>query len=482
MFKSATFAIGILLALGAFVGFIFLGNFLAPPPASVVVALRDIPPYTPLDATMLGIDAQHLNGQVLATLVQKHELDQYLGGFVTTPIYAGEPLRKSAVVMQGNPLASKRLALALTDSNRVAAVIPVSAQTAPTQIVTGDYVDLVISMAPGNLASGSTDKFGQILAGQNNVLAGNVGFGPAAVITPTRNTALPSLLSATGVFSGSLPGEAMNLPVTKAVIRDVPVLAVAFDQTPNPTYASAGFGDNGNAAPPQPAYVDGEIKSVTVSVPRESAELLNFGIDNGKVHVMLLPVQKGETEFAAHTNDPTLGVSWNDVLAFMIQERQALGIPSNLTVATNGASGGTNTSAPNPSGSTTSSSPTPTLSADGKTGTNNPPPATNPTTVPAMESPTPQPTATAVSGLAIPTTIAGITNGINNALNGSSPSNSANGAAPQNGTSAPPQNQLATGLDLMAILVPLACGFLFLLLAIIVIRVIRRRRMTHVTP
>lgn len=481
MFKSATFAIGILLALGAFVGFILLGNFLAPPPASVVVALRDIPPYTPLDANMLGVDAQHLNGQVLATLVQKQELDPYLGGFVTTPIYAGEPLRKSAVVMQGNPLASKRLALALTDSNRVAAVIPVNAQTAPQQIVTGDYVDLVISMAPGNLASGNTNQFGQMLAGQENS-AGSVGFGPSAVITPTRNSVLASLLSATGVLSGSLPGEAMNLPVTKAVIRDVPVLAVAFDQTPNPTYASAGFGDNGNAAPPQPAYVDGEIKSITVSVPRESAELLNFGIDNGKVHVMLLPVQKGETEFAAHKNDATLGVSWNDVLAFMIKERQALGVPPNLTAATNGAFGGTNSSAPN-QGGTPNSGPTPTLSADGKTGKNSPPPATSPTTVPTtIETPTSQPTPTIVTGLAVPTTIAGIANGINNALNGGNHSNSTNSPAPQNGTSAPPQNQLATGPDIMAILVPLACGFLFLIFAIIVVRVIRRRRMTHATP
>lgn len=73
MLKSATFMIGILLALGAFVGFLLLGNFLAPPPAQVVVALRDIPPYTPLDQNMLGVDAQHLNGQVLATLVRKKE-------------------------------------------------------------------------------------------------------------------------------------------------------------------------------------------------------------------------------------------------------------------------------------------------------------------------------------------------------------------------------------------------------------------------
>lgn len=469
MFKSATFAIGILLALGAFVGFLVLGNFLAPPPASVVVALRDISPYTPLDATMLGVDAQHLNVQVLATLVQKQELDQYVGGFVTTPIYAGEPLRKSAIVNAGNPLASKRLALALTDPNRVAAVIPVNSQTSPTQIVTGDYVDLVISMAPGNLTNNSPSNFGELLAGQSNRGASSVGFGPSAVITPTRSTTLPFPISATGVISGFLPGEEMNLPVTKAVIRSVPVLAVMFEQTPNPTYASAGFGENGNTAPPQPAYIDGEIKSITVSVPRDSAELLNFGIDNGKVHVMLLPVQEGQSEFVAQKNDPTLGVSWNDVLAFMFNERQELRAALSIAAANNGAPSGVNASAANTNSNNNSSNAAPT---------------TNPTVAPTnVKTPTPQPTATQVAGLRVPATVAGIANGINNAINGgNNPNGSSNAPAPQNGTTTSQQNQLATGPDLMAIITPLACGFLFLVLAIVVIRVIRRRRMAHVTP
>lgn len=446
MLKSATFLIGILLALGAFVGFLLLGNFLAPPPAQVVVALRDIPPYTPLDKSMLGIDAQHLNGQVLATLIEKDELDAYVGGFVTTPIFAGEPLRKSAIVTVGNPFASKRLALALNDPKRVAAVIPVDSKTSPTQIITGDYVDLVISMAPGNLTSGSSNQFGEIITGQDSSQAG-FDFGPSAVITPTNSTFPTSSLSASGIISGPLAGEVMNLPVTKAVIRAVPVLAVSFEQSPNPTYASAGFGDDSNA-PPQPAYIQGEITSLTVSIPRESAELLNFGIDNGKVHVLLLPVREGRAEFVAQVDDPTLGVSWNDVLAFMIQERQEIrGLSA--SIAQNGAPTGTNTSATNPTGV----------------------PATNPniapTATPTADTPGINPTATQVAVLLPPTTIAG---------------NSNVAPTPQNDIPAPQQNQLETGLDVMAIVVPLACGFLFLILGIIVIRVIRRRRMSHVTP
>mgnify|MGYP000630874707 CR=1 FL=1 len=436
MLKSATFLIGILLAVGAFIGYLLLGNFLAPPPATVVVALRDIPPYTPLDANMLGVDAQQLNSQVLQTLVQKNELDEYLGGFVTTPIFAGEPLRKSAIVMAGNPLASKRLALALTDSNRVAAVIPVNAETSPSQIVTGDYVDLVISMAPGNLASNNSNNFGEILSGQDSSQA-SFGFGPSAVITPTQSTFQSSFILSSGIISAPLSGEIMNLPVTKAVIRSVAVLAVSFEQSPNPTYASAGFGED-SSAPPQTAFVEGEIKSITVSIPRDSAELLNFGIDNGKVHVLLLPLEQGQNEFTAQKNNSTLGVSWNDVLAFMIRERQELAASFVPSTANNAVVSPTNVATINPIIAPTDTFATPAI----------------------LATPTPERTATQVGALAVPTAISGILNG--------------------NGSSSP--NQLSTGIDLMAIVIPLACGFLFLIFAIIVIRVVRRRRMSHVAP
>ncbi len=432
--KSATFFIGILLALGAFIGYLLLGNFLAPPPALVVVALRDIPPYTPLDVNMLGVDSQHLNSQVLATLVQKNELDEYIGGFVTSPIFAGEPLRKSSVVTAGNPLASKRLALALTDANRVASVIPVDAKTSPSQIVTGDYVDLVISMAPGNLTTNNSNNFGELLTGQESNQV-NFDFGPSAVITPTQSTFPSPFLLASGIISAPLSGDIMNLPVTKAVIRSVPVLAVSFEQSPNPSYASAGFGEDSNA-PPQPAYVEGEINSLTVSIPRDSAELLNFGIDNGKVHVLLLPVQQGQAEFVAQQNNSTLGVSWNDVLAFMIRERQELAASFNSSTANN-------------------PTPTPTIIA---TPTPAPTNSANGFATPTLS---PQPTATVIAALPIPTALSGI---INN----------------DNVTSQP--NQIATGLDLMAIVIPLACGLGFLVLLVIIVRVIRKRRTSHVTP
>jgi len=88
-----------------------------------VVAVEDIPAYSVLDPNALGIDAERINGQVASTLIQREEIDQYVGGFVIENIHAGEPLRKSAIVAQGNPEAANRLALVMTDPEKVAMIV-----------------------------------------------------------------------------------------------------------------------------------------------------------------------------------------------------------------------------------------------------------------------------------------------------------------------------------------------------------------------
>ena len=163
MLRSATFTIGILLAGLAFAGFLMLGGMMAPPPYSVVVAVQDIPAYSTLDTGSLGVDAERINSEVANTLVSRDEIDQYAGGFVLENIHAGEPLRKSAIVAPGNPQAADRLALVMTDSNKVAAIVPVDPKTAPSQIEPGDWVDLVVGLAPGNISTGSNSTFSDLL-------------------------------------------------------------------------------------------------------------------------------------------------------------------------------------------------------------------------------------------------------------------------------------------------------------------------------
>ncbi len=440
MLRSVTFGIGIILALAAFCGYLLLGGFLAPPPYQVVVAVQDIPAYTQLDAGMLGVDSQHLNSQVVRTLVQRDELDQYVGGFVTTPIYAGEPLLKADVVSAANPQGANRLSLILKDPNRVAMVIPVDPKTAPEQVVSGDYVDLVIGLAAGSIpVSGNNNPdFNELLTSSST----NPSAPPLIPnVIPTLSPSVkPTAISSTTPISGLVSADNMNLPVAKAVLRDVPVLATSFQKVPNPSYTSSGGGLGGSdqTAAAQPAYIQGDIQSLTVSVPRASEELLKFGLDNGKVNIVLLPLQTGEAASASNAQDPTLGISWNDILAFLIQERtQAVSATAtsiaSSTPSSQTASNATATAASTPSSAATSATPN---AARANTAPTTAGPIATAANTPVLQATT-TPTAPATS-----------TGG----------------------------NTIPTGLDWGAILTPLLCGFVLLVLLVVAIRFIRTRR------
>lgn len=421
MLRSATFTIGILLAGLAFVGFLMLGGMMAPPPYSVIVAVQDIPAYSTLDPNTLGVDAQRINSQVAQALILREEVDQYAGGFVLENIHAGEPLRKSAIVAPGNPQAINRLALVMTDPDKVAMVIPVDPKTAPSQIAPGDWLDLVVGLAPGNISAGSNTTFSNLLAPPTPV-SPIVSYGP----TPTGGVRpVPTLpLNPAAVNPVTNPGNIgatdMNLPADKVVIQNVPVLAVRFQQVPNPAFTGSGAGFSGSQpseGTSQPAYIQGDIQTITVLVPRASVELLTFGKDNGRVHVVLLPAKTAEAANGAQS--PTFGITFNDVLAWMMRERsQVSGGQTQPVVATT----------------------TPVL--------------------PAQQQPA------AVPGLGQPT----------------QPANAQPTVEPTRANSNPPKPTpvppatIPTGLDIGALLVPLTCGVVLLVLFVAVVRFIRTRR------
>lgn len=414
MLRSATLTIGILLAGLAFVGFLMLGGMMAPPPYSVVVAVQDIPAYSTLDPNALGVDAQRINSQVARTLILREEVDQYVGGFVLENIHAGEPLRKGAIVAPDNPQAVDRLALVMTDPDKVAMVIPVDAKTAPSQIAPGDWVDVVIEFAPGNISAGSNSTFSNLLAPPTPV-SPVISFVPTpsrgGVAPPLQSTPTPIPSQANPTTStGSVAAGEMNLPADKVVIQNVPVLAVRFQQVPNPAFTgsgasastslSTGFGQTQQSqATTQPAYIQGDIQTVTALVPRASVELVTFGIDNGRVHLVLLPAKTGQA--ANGTQTPTFGITFNDVLAWMMRERS--------------------------------------LVASGQTQ----PVVVQPTPA-APAQPTPVPGAATIQ-----------------------PTRVATPAAPAT---------IPTGLDFAALLVPLLCGVVLLFIFVAVVRFVRQRR------
>ncbi len=415
MLRSATFTIGLLLAGLAFVGFLMLGGMMAPPPYSVVVAVQDIPAYSTLDPTALGVDAERINSQVANTLVSRDEIDQYVGGFVLENIHAGEPLRKSAIVAPQNPQAVNRLALVMTDPDKAAMVVPVDSKTAPSQIAPGDWVDVVIGFAPGNISAGSNSTFSNLLAPPTPV-SPLIPFVPTPVSTARPvPTPQPLVLPANPTtIAGSLGAGDMNLPADKVVIQNVPVLAVRFQQVPNPAFTGSGAG-LGQSQPSegaaQPAYVQGDIQTVTVLVPRASVELVTFGIDNGRVHLVLLPAKTAEESNGAQS--PTFGITFNDVLAWMMHERSLV------------ASGQAQPSAAQPTSAA--------------------PPQPQPTTPSGANQLPTQPT-----------------------------------AQPMHATSNPsqptPPATIPTGFDLGALLLPLLCGVVLLILFVAAVRFIRSRQ------
>jgi hypothetical protein len=295
-------------------------------------------------------------------------------------------------------------------------VIPVDPKTAPSQIAPGDWVDLIVGLAPGNISAGSNSTFSNLLAPPTPV-SPIVSFGPTPaggsrpLPTVPANPSLPN----SPTTSGSVGANDMNLPADKVVIQNVPVLAVRFQQVPNPAFTGSGgsFGQTQQSqGTSQPAYIQGDIQTLTVLVPRSSIELVTFGKDNGRISAVLLPAKSAEAANGAQS--PTFGITFNDVLAWMMRERSLV------------ASG--------------QAQPTQVV----------PPPA-QPTPIPGMGQPT-QPASAAPT--AQPTR---------------PPAN------PPRATPVAPAT-IPTGLDIGALLVPLLCGVVLLFVFVAVVRFVRKRK------
>jgi hypothetical protein len=316
IWKSLTFFIGLILFVAAFGVILLAGSVFNPPPYRIVIALQTIDPYTELTGDMVALDEQTMNQRVASRLVHEGELEHYVGGLVVETIHAGEPLRRSAIAANDNPAASHRLSLALTDPHLVAAVVPVSPKIIPDNVTAGDYVNVTMGI------EGSVSQ----LAGADWG-AGRETYPWGSPVTPTPQLVAPSFLTSTGVLA--LSGEVAEVtpPLDKIVLPQVEVINVTREKVPNPNYGMALGGDD---APAQPAFLEGDIESVTLLVPNTAEELLYFAVDNGTLHLSVVPhtaVMEGAS--------PSTGVLWEDVVRFFQEERlRALGVISSPVTAT----------------------------------------------------------------------------------------------------------------------------------------------------
>ena len=288
--KSLTFFVGLLLFGGAFVALLLFGSLFNPAPYQIVVALEELPAYTVLEPSMLGVDSQTMNSKVAARLVHKGQLDEYVGGMLIEPVHVGEPLRRGAVVSPDNPAARQRIALALDDPTQVAMVIPVSPDTVPDSVQAGDFVNITMSLGEAQQLSGTSPS----------------ASGATADLTPTP---LPSSMEE--VMQST--AQQVVLPFAKVVLKNVSVLQVQHKRVSNPNYG-VGFGEGQST---QPAFIDGDLERLVVLIPADAEEMLAFAISNGSLQLALVP----HVAVLDRLPGPSFGVTWEDFLAFFREER-----------------------------------------------------------------------------------------------------------------------------------------------------------------
>jgi hypothetical protein len=171
---------------------------------------------------------------------------------------------------------------------------------------------------------------------------------------------------------------------------------VIHEEQPNPAYGGPDSGE--------PATISGAVIAIQVAVPREQEEMLHYIVTTGEYRVALLSPNAAE-------NDPTLGMTWDDLKAFFWAEReQALG--SLVITDTTGLVGpgaaaivATAQATPYPTPILTSPALTPTAAVAEEGAAETPAAGPAPTSVPLpVTSPTPEeaaqsaPTAAAIPG------------------------------------------------------------------------------------
>jgi len=286
-FATLQFWIGLLLAGGAVVAFILLGQAINPAPLRVVIARQDIQRGDILTQEMLVVSKQQIDPSLASYYVQEKDLSIVLGAVAVDNIYKGDPIAKLRLAMGQDVETAKRLSAALEDPGKVIRVIPVKPENCPDLIYPGDIVEIGFS-----------------LGGQTPNQIGS---------TPTP----PAGRAYNAPVDEDQEQETFALPMSKVVLRDVLVVRVEHKKVPNPNYG-AGVGGQSND---QPAFLKGDIQRLIVLVEESDTEMLDFAIHNGRVSVGLRSYLVREEMEAGEEQPPTLGVTWTDFDEWFVTQR-----------------------------------------------------------------------------------------------------------------------------------------------------------------
>ncbi len=285
--RKLQIVIGLLLAIIAFVAVIVVGRLTQPPQCAVAVVVKDVPAFTIMSADMVAIDSWSMSPAVAGKYVLARRLaeDAGRGAVAVENLHVGQPLLRAQVATGAAAEKVSRLAVALTDTDRVIVSIPVNEENLPA-LVPGDVVALFY--AAGNINA-------QALV--TEVVEGPPPIPTPEVITPTETTTTTIEL---------------QLPVAKWVANGV-VYRLNRERRENPNYGAPGMEH-------EPRYIEGAVKSLDVVVHRADAEWIAFALSHGRVQVAVLPaLARDAVEKGRFPASP--GVTWTDFEERFFQER-----------------------------------------------------------------------------------------------------------------------------------------------------------------
>ncbi len=299
--------IGVALVVIAFVALFLVANILNPPAQLVLVATRDIQPGERLSPDLAR--AVEVQLPFVDSFILEAEADQFEGAVFIEAVHQNEPIHKASLVDADNPAAVSRSSLALDDPNLVAFVIPVSPETAPPDIHEGDRVDITLGVGSATFLAGSLS----VVPTPNpfeprEVFVGGLveSGGQTFLTTPVEPSGqLPIPVSTAVPTATQFPQ--VTLPIAKTLVRNALVLRVVYEQRPNPGFTGQG----------ESAYIRGDIQALVLAIPIQAEEIVTFALANGDIRVAVRSPLASEDE-----GSPTLGMSWDDLVAFFYAERE----------------------------------------------------------------------------------------------------------------------------------------------------------------
>jgi hypothetical protein len=294
--NAVVIGLAVIIMLVGFSGNFIIGRLINPPAQKVVAAQVNIPAGSVIQPSMLVVADVSVPRSLLATLITESEVGTFVGGRAAVDIPALQLVTKNMIVADGNPAAQQRLALTLSDPSLVAMVVPIDPAVAPLGITIGDYVDLI--MGVGNPAN-------------------NEKLTTAPTATPDNSqgfagqpTAIAAVLTAHGADTPT-PEPRLFLPVAKTVVSNAKVLSVVRAQAQAQT--------NAQGTPVAPEA--GKPIGLVIAIPRQAQEIVEFALTNGSLRVSLLSPNVGSVK--PGDRQPTLGMTWDDLVALVRMERQS---------------------------------------------------------------------------------------------------------------------------------------------------------------